>query len=238
MYIGLLMAGSAPGIVAQQAGAMTRNFDVKDEIEVKDDLDNDPEDCSEKASDRATQLLNFDIVSNGILEFVAGIDQLSRIGKTSWSENFEFEFLRKTSEGGIVSTWQDAHSSNRWAQLEASENVGSLVESLCPWNGCKYYRYDQDLKTDASVTRIKYRLDGNELFVSIALEQRNDAESDELSKVYGDAFTIGACSSIYATPAQQLVYKHTSSDFSNSQVFIVTRLPRAGLDALLAKDAK
>ena len=43
MYIGLLMAGSAPGVVAQQAGAMTRNFELSEEVEAKDDLDLKPE---------------------------------------------------------------------------------------------------------------------------------------------------------------------------------------------------
>ncbi len=43
VYIGLLMVGSTPGIVAQQ-GAMTRNFEISEEAEVKDDLDLDPKD--------------------------------------------------------------------------------------------------------------------------------------------------------------------------------------------------
>ena len=96
-----------------QHAATAKSFELKDEIEVKDDLDKDPEDCSEKASDRAIQLLNFDIVSDGILDFVTGIDQLTKIGKTSWSENFEFEFVQKTSWGGIVRTWSSEHSKNR-----------------------------------------------------------------------------------------------------------------------------
>ena len=221
-----------------QHAATAKSFELKDEIEVKDDLDKDPEDCSEKASDRAIQLLNFDIVSDGILDFVTGIDQLTKIGKTSWSENFEFEFVQKTSWGGIVRTWSSEHSNNRWTQLAASENVESLVDSICPWSGCEYYRYDEDFKTKASVKKITYRLDGSELFVKIALEQRNDAESEELAKIFGEAFRIGACSSDYATPQQQLVYKNTLSSFSNSQTFIVTRLPRAGLDTLLAKDVQ
>lgn len=237
VYLGLLMAGATPGVIAQQA-ALTRNFDIQDEIEVKDDLDNDPEDCSENALDRATQLLNFDIVSNGILDFINDFDQLTKIGKTSWSENFEFEFHQKTTEGGIVSTWHSGHSGNRWAQLSASENVEGLVSSTCRGSDCAYYRYDHDLKTNAKVDKVTYRLDGNELLVQIEIEQQNDARAEELAKIFGEAFRIGTCSRIYSTPQQQLIYRNTSSSFSNGQVFIVTRLPRAGLDALLAKDAK
>jgi hypothetical protein len=43
VYIGLLMAGATPGIVAQQSAAMTRNFELSEEVEVKDDLDLDPD---------------------------------------------------------------------------------------------------------------------------------------------------------------------------------------------------
>ncbi len=37
------MAGATPGIVAQQSAAMTRNFELSEEVEVKDDLDLDPD---------------------------------------------------------------------------------------------------------------------------------------------------------------------------------------------------
>ena len=43
VYLGLLMAGAAPGVLAQQA-AMTRQFDLKDEIEFTENLDKDPND--------------------------------------------------------------------------------------------------------------------------------------------------------------------------------------------------
>ncbi len=51
VYIGLLMVGATPGIVAQQ-GAMTRNFEISEEVEVKDDLDLDPKDELAGSEDR------------------------------------------------------------------------------------------------------------------------------------------------------------------------------------------
>ena len=41
VYLGLVFVGATPQILAQ--AAMTRQFNVKDEIEVKDDLDTKPE---------------------------------------------------------------------------------------------------------------------------------------------------------------------------------------------------
>lgn len=49
VYIGLLMAGGTPGVAAQQ-GAMTRNFEISDEIEVRDDLDTIPDPSGEAAA--------------------------------------------------------------------------------------------------------------------------------------------------------------------------------------------
>ena len=40
VYLGLVLAGATPQVLAQ--AAMTREFNVKDEIEVKDDLDTKP----------------------------------------------------------------------------------------------------------------------------------------------------------------------------------------------------
>jgi len=41
VYLGLVLAGATPPVLAQ--AAMTREFNVKDEIEVKDDLDTKPD---------------------------------------------------------------------------------------------------------------------------------------------------------------------------------------------------
>jgi hypothetical protein len=55
VYLGLLVAGASPGVISQQA-ALTRSFDISDEIEVTDDLDKDPEAADanvETASERS-----------------------------------------------------------------------------------------------------------------------------------------------------------------------------------------
>lgn len=44
VYLGLVLVGATPQVLAQ--AAMTRQFDVKDEIEVADQLDNDPDNTS------------------------------------------------------------------------------------------------------------------------------------------------------------------------------------------------
>ena len=49
VYIGLVLVGGTPQVLAQ--AAMTRQFNVKDEVEFKDDLDNKPDDERTPVSD-------------------------------------------------------------------------------------------------------------------------------------------------------------------------------------------
>ncbi|HMS09566.1 MAG TPA: hypothetical protein PKE66_08790 [Pyrinomonadaceae bacterium] len=59
VYIGLLMAGASPGIIAQQSAAMTRNFELSEEFEVRDEFDRDPEaEVPELGADAATEALS------------------------------------------------------------------------------------------------------------------------------------------------------------------------------------
>ena len=236
VYIGLLVAGgAAPQVLAHSA--TTRNFEITDEIEVKDDLDKDPFDCSENASERALQLLNLDFLSDGVIDLIKDLDALSNLGKFSWSERFDHEVLRKVSEGGNARSSITSNSGNQWTQLAVSDKAESIA-SLCHWNGCTFYQYDNEFRANASTSKLDVSYNGDGLLVSISLSQRNDADARELSAIYTEALNVGSCSDIYARPSQQIIYKHTVSKPGNGQVLVVTSLPRGSLDSLLAKDAK
>jgi hypothetical protein len=243
VYIGLLIAGSAPGVVAQQAGAMTKNFNVKDEIEVKEKLDDDPPDCSEAASEKAKHLLNLNVLSSGIIDLLSDLKQLESLGKVEWTDSFDFEFNRKVSEGGRVSTTSEVYSvnnHNRWTYLAVEDSISGIVGFLCPWaGGCALYNYDPEFATNASNTDIRVRFDGQKTFtVEIALLQPDAKQANALAAVFSEAFNVGSCSDVYASPGQQIVYQYSIAKPEIGRVIVVTRLPRAGLDALLAKGAK
>lgn len=235
VYLGLVLAGATPQVLAQ--AAMTRQFNVKDEVEVKDDLDKKPDDCSEKLSEQAKQLLNLNIISTGVINFVGDLEQLQSIGKVSKDEKCSFDFTRK-SKGNAVELSYTSFTDNRWAQLSAADNVEGILSLICPWNGCEYYSIDPVSGDEISITKVSYVLDSNDLVIKIITDQKNSEEASKLGAIYEEAFRIGGCSEIYAEPAQRIVYRNTKASFTQSQVFIVTRLPRAGLDSLLASDAK
>src|SRR5688572_25310234 len=152
VYIGLLVAGgAAPQVLAHSA--TTRNFEITDEIEVKDDLDKDPFDCSEKSSERALNLLNLDFLSGGVIDLIKDLDSLSKLGKFSWSEGFDHEILRKVSEGGRVRSSITTNTGSQWTQLAVSDNAESIT-SLCPWNDCRFYQYDNEFRANASTSKL------------------------------------------------------------------------------------
>ena len=93
VYIGLLMAGGTPGVIAQQA-ALTRNFELSEEFEVRDDLDRDPD-----GDIVVTEVIDLDSIevivksylsrvlatpadADGVLHCIAGVRPESRLGGT------------------------------------------------------------------------------------------------------------------------------------------------------------
>ena len=241
VYIGLLMAGSAPAVVAQQAAAMTRNFELSDEIEKKDDLDLDP-DCSENTDEKAIHLLNLKVLSSGIIDLVNDLDGLVKLGKIKWTDTFDYDFNRKVSWGGKVRTTTQVNSNynyNNWTHLAVGDRIEDIVDLLCPWaGGCGLYNYDPDFETRASNSDIRIRLDGQQvLTVQVHLLQPDAEQAESLSAIFSETFRIGACSDIYSEPAHQITYRNTVSKPGNGKILVVTRLPRAALDELLAIEA-
>ena len=73
VYLGLVLAGATPQVLA--SAAMTRQFDVKDEIEVKDDLDTKPDD------ERSPVATSVQIYLEDVEYFLASLGRLKNKGK-------------------------------------------------------------------------------------------------------------------------------------------------------------
>jgi hypothetical protein len=68
VYLGLVLVGATPQVLAQ--AAMTRQFNVKDEVEVKDDLDKKP-DSSVTEDKNETSPKADKLVSNSVDKFLS-----------------------------------------------------------------------------------------------------------------------------------------------------------------------
>lgn len=102
VYLGLVLVGATPQVLAQ--AAMTRQFDVKDEIEYKDDLDTKPDSTSDD-SERSLKPEAEGRVTASIQRFLS---QFRTIGEEAAflppnSEKPDLEGLRATHAIGTAS---------------------------------------------------------------------------------------------------------------------------------------
>ncbi|HMS39984.1 MAG TPA: hypothetical protein PKE69_07155, partial [Pyrinomonadaceae bacterium] len=80
---------------------------------------------------------------------------------------------------------------------------------------------------------VKFELTQTEFTAQTTFEAISAEKADFLAGIYNESFAIGKCNSV------NILYENTKAMTENNQVFIVTRLPRGSIDALLAeKDAQ
>src|SRR5688572_15381545 len=115
VYIGLLVAGgAAPQVLAHSA--TTRNFEITDEIEVKDDVDRDPD---ERISARISLVTYFQDVEN----FLKTLDRLS--DTKFFDANSDTFSVAQTSQLPCV-------ADNRIGSYTAN-NFASRNDAIRPW---------------------------------------------------------------------------------------------------------
>lgn len=84
MYLGLVLAGATPQVLAQ--AAMSRQFDVKDEVEVKDDLDKKPDNLLAKIAESAASEIDHKI-TRSVGQFFAKFKSVDSVGSLNSSSD-------------------------------------------------------------------------------------------------------------------------------------------------------
>ncbi len=107
VYLGLVLVGGTPPVLA--FAALTRNFDIQNEIEVKDDLDKKPDDEIEK-------IREIDI-AQALIIFAEDLQKLQSIGKYNPLDENVFSKQNTYSVGR--SSIQNPP--NAWVSLAADE---------------------------------------------------------------------------------------------------------------------
>lgn len=209
------MSGSAPGVIAQQAAAMTRNFDVKDEIEVKDDLDNKP--------DPDAIIAKYGFVAEEIYRAAVKASANETEAVESGHFNF-FNFVTISPEG--VSSWVSKPEFNNTPQRfgNYAKSLIGLYDTFLPRSADLHEKLRVDILMSLSdyefrvnfLTETENTAAGFAYFLSQALTNRRDSEID-LRRSY--------------------IYSRSRIEVDGARVVIVTRLPRASLDPLLAENA-
>ena len=231
VYLGLVLVGGAMSPVLAQA-AMTRNFDIQDEIEVKDNLDKKP---SDEELDFSSAIKSY---FDDVKDLIEDLQKFQRNKKFDLdSERFDFEhhlgigcnigeqagvngdFFRKIENRGVESA------------------INSAIYDFDDWETFSDCLPTETFKDNfTSRFKLKVSYDTSELKVEIFATKRTNQRADFLAERFKQSYGL------YEIDEENLIvksiYQNTFINSENNQVFIVTRLPRGSLDELLKQDAK
>ena len=228
VYLGLVLVGGAMSPVLAQA-ATTRNFNVQDEIEVKDDLDNKP--------DGNPNFKDIDL-SKALIDFLSNLESL-RVNKPNiyqQEKNFcaKRERIVYTDKSlGLIPPSAFVKPSNlddsfqKFFDLLDNEQLRKLADSL------------QDSASEKPSKHISLELYSSlessaKLLIKIKKDSSEGAShlSDQLNLEF--QFRVNKAKDRLV----KQVYENTRAIPKNNQVTIVTRLPRGSLDELFKQNAK
>jgi len=231
VYLGLVMVGGAAPHVYAHA-ATTRNFEISDEIEVKDDLDKMPDSGASTLSD------SFGVYLQDLDVFLSGLRNLSTSGKFHpGSDAFEVgqttilpcvpaNKVGSYTADAFVSTSETLRPSLEWFSKRLTDGY-SLADCL------PTARFSGQAATSS---KFVLKLDSQAFSVEVGVKKQSPAAAQRLIAALSDTYKLFKPKETDSVRA--LVYEKTSFRLQNDQVFIVTRLPRGSLDSLPATSAK
>jgi len=231
VYLGLLMVGgAAPQVLAHSA--TTRNFEISDEIEVKDDLDTKPDD--ERSEVRLSLITYFQDV-----EYF--VNTLKRLGGTKFFDpaSDSFEVNQTTQLPCVPANKVGSYSANKF--VVTNEQFRPWLESFSKLLTDGYSLGDclpnsRFAPVETTDSKFNFRLDKDAFAIDVAVRKQSPEAARLLAGDLADTFA--ALKKAEADVVRQKLYEATRFRSENDQIFVVTHMPRAGLDALLAKDAK
>jgi hypothetical protein len=231
VYLGLmLVGGAAPQVFAH--GALTRQFELQDEIEFADDLEKKPD------GETATLSLSIKTYLEDVEEFLNTLHSLGQSGEFDPSRD-EFEVTQTTLLPCVPANKVGSYTANTF-QLKNE----SLRPSLSRFSKLLTDGYSladclpnsRFSGQEATNSKFTFKLENSALSVQVSVQKASPQIARRLSADLAAAFPRFTPSS--AALARQKIFENTTFKSKNNQVFVITRLPRAALDPLLARSAK
>ena len=231
VYLGLvLVGGAAPQALAH--GALTRNFELQDEIEVKDDLDKKPD------GETGSLSLSIKTYLEDVEYFLNALQRLEQSGKFDRTRD-QFEVTQSTLLPCVAANKVGSYTANTFKlkneQLRPSlERFSKLLTDGYSLADClPTTRFDGQ---EATSSKFTYKLDDSALTIQVFVQK---VSPDVARKLSGDLVTVFAKFAPNAGDlARQKIFENTTFKSKNDQVLVITRLPRAALDPLLAVRVK
>lgn len=223
VYIGLLMAGASPGAIAQ--GKVTSRYECELKHLVFDER---PGDVDPLSYDLARRFIELTEATKVRLEIVM-VNEPSEHGYPFFFRHVDFaSYIGR--DGKVIDDEWDS-SSSKWA---SASHAGQMVDLhalfLTALADCTDPTSKKVIQTSAEFT-----MDADVVGLELILRKASNERAFSLATELENHFRVKAAGQDLR---QTVVYSNTSVVSNGNQVFIVTRLPRAGLDALIANDAK
>lgn len=253
VYLGLVLVGGAtPSVLAQAATA--KIFNVQDEIEVRDDLDNKPDDSKDFQEIYAEEVF---------AEFIEDLRSLQKNQFYNLVEKKDFckdrLWVRLDTYGFYARETPDLKTSQFYAKKLSSleEVLAKLLNSLDTERLHKLTTFSKDVsypnfvicteKEESKQENTKLSSYSNALTLGIYTDDSEIklktylvADSEQRASLLTDRLNAEFFLRVNKTRNNfaKRIYENTKVSTENNQVIIVTRLPRGSLDELLKQDAK
>jgi hypothetical protein len=230
VYLGLFIAGgAAPQVFAHSA--TTRGFEISDEIEVKDDLDTNPEDIAAAKTSLQVYLQDIELFLNELSKYQdrKSFDLASDTFEVSQKTQLPCVAANRT--GNYTAAAFNTSNEKVRKALEYFSNL--LTDGYSLGDCLADTRFSPQEATDS---KFVYKLDKRSFNVEVAVRKTNAERAAAL---------LDALTEVSKTPEIQsdaglrrTICGSTTFRLSNDQVLITTHLPRAALGTLLAKNAR
>ena len=232
VYLGLvLVGGAAPQVFAH--GALTRNFELQDEIEIHDDLEKKPD-----SNEAAALSLSIKTYLEDVELFLSSLRKLEQDGKFEASRD-AFEVTQTTllpcvpanNVGSYTANTFDLKNDSLRPSLERFSKL--LTDGYSLADCLPNARFAGQ---EATNSRFTFKLDDSTLSIEVLVQKSTPEIARHVAKGLEKVFTKFTPTA--GELARLKIYENTSFKAKNDQVSVVTRLPRADLDPLLATRVK
>lgn len=229
VYLGLVLVGATPVL---GHAATTRNFEIQDEIEVKDDLDTKPDDERSSVTD------SIQVYLQDVEYFLEGLRKLNQNGRFDLQKD-DFEVAQSTLLPCVANNKVGSYTASKFSLgnefLRPSLEYFSkrLTDGYSLADCLPSERFNGQEVTES---QFNFKLDPSEFSVEVAVRKSSPQTASQVLGSINE--THRALNSKEAQAIRKTISDNTSFKSHRSQIFVVTRLPRAGLDSLLAKSAK
>jgi hypothetical protein len=226
----MLVGGAAPQVFAH--GALTRNFELQDEIEITDDLEKKPD------GDVGGLSLSIKTYIEDVESFLNALQRLEKSGKFD-ALNDEFEVTQSTLLPCVAANKVGSYTANTFRFKNESlkpslERFSKLLTDGYSLADClPSSRFNGE---QAASSKFTFKFEKATLSIQVAVQKTSPKIAKELSGDLASVFPKFAPSP--SEIARQKIYENTTFKWKNDQVLVITRLPRAALDPLLATRAK